>query len=77
MATDPSGDPVTALGSSSGSAAAVALGLARASLGTETDGSVTCPAAICGVVGLKPTVGLLPSDGIVPVALSQERITIK
>jgi len=48
----------TACGSSSGSAAAVAAGLAAAAIGTETDGSVTCPSAVNGVVGLKPTVGL-------------------
>jgi amidase len=46
-------------GSSSGSGAAVAAGLVRLAIGTETDGSVTCPAAINGIVGLKPTVGLV------------------
>jgi len=59
-------------GSSSGSAVAVAAGLVDAALGTETDGSITCPAAVSGVVGLKPTVGLVSRNGIVPVALSQD-----
>ncbi|OYW25341.1 MAG: amidase, partial [Caulobacter sp. 12-67-6] len=49
----------SACGSSSGSGAAVAAGLAWAAIGTETDGSITCPAAINGLVGLKPTVGLV------------------
>src|SRR5690242_4339388 len=48
-----------ACGSSSGSGAAVAAGLVRMAIGTETDGSVTCPASINGIVGLKPTVGLV------------------
>jgi amidase len=59
-------------GSSSGSAVAVAAGLVDAALGTETDGSVTCPASVNGVVGLKPTVGLLSRHRIVPLALSQD-----
>ncbi len=62
----------TACGSSSGSAAAVAAGMAAASLGTETDGSITCPASMDGIVGLKPTLGLLPQQGIVPIAHSQD-----
>ena len=49
----------TACGSSAGSGAAVAAGLATLAVGTETDGSVTCPAATNGVVGLKPTLGLV------------------
>src|SRR5882724_5613479 len=49
----------TACGSSSGSAAAVAASLAAASVGTETDGSITCPASLTGLVGIKPTVGLV------------------
>ncbi|HEX6887775.1 MAG TPA: amidase family protein [Candidatus Nanopelagicales bacterium] len=59
-------------GSSSGSGAALAAGYAPLALGTETDGSITCPAALCGVVGLKPTVGLLPTRGIAPIAASQD-----
>ena len=54
-------------GSSSGSAAAVALGYAPLALGVETNGSIICPAAACGVVGLKPTVGLVSRVGIMPV----------
>ena len=59
-------------GSSSGSAVAVAAGLVDAALGTETNGSITCPAAVNGVVGLKPTVGLVSRSRIVPLALSQD-----
>lgn len=59
-------------GSSSGSAVAVAVNLAAVSIGTETDGSIVCPAAVNGVVGLKPTVGLVSRDGIVPISFSQD-----
>jgi amidase len=59
-------------GSSSGSAAAVAAGEVAAAIGTETDGSITCPAAINGVVGLKPTVGLVSRARIVPISHSQD-----
>ena len=59
-------------GSSSGSAAAVAAGEVAAAIGTETDGSVTCPAALNGVVGLKPTVGLVSRSRIVPISHSQD-----
>jgi amidase len=59
-------------GSSSGSAAAVAAGEVQAAIGTETDGSITCPAAINGVVGLKPTVGLVSRSRIVPISHSQD-----
>ncbi|MGH3491567.1 MAG: amidase [Actinopolymorphaceae bacterium] len=59
-------------GSSSGSGAAVAAGLAPMAVGTETDGSILCPAALCGVVGIKPTVGLIDGTGIVPIAHSQD-----
>lgn len=62
----------TACGSSSGSAVAVAADMAPASVGTETDGSIVCPASVSGIVGLKPTVGLLSQRGIVPVAHSQD-----
>jgi amidase len=59
-------------GSSSGSGAAVAAGLVRLAIGTETNGSVTCPASINGVVGLKPTVGLVSRTHIVPISHSQD-----
>jgi len=59
-------------GSSSGSGAAVAAGLVRLAIGTETDGSITCPAAINGIVGLKPTVGLVSRTDIVPISASQD-----
>jgi amidase len=59
-------------GSSSGSGAAVAAGEVNAAIGTETDGSITCPAAINGVVGLKPTVGLVSRSRIVPISHSQD-----
>jgi amidase len=61
-----------ACGSSSGSGAAVAAGLVRLAIGTETDGSVTCPAAINGIVGLKPTVGLVSRTHVVPISHSQD-----
>jgi amidase len=59
-------------GSSSGSGAAVAAGEVSAAIGTETDGSITCPAALNGVVGLKPTVGLVSRTHIVPISHSQD-----
>ena len=59
-------------GSSSGSGAAVAAGLVRFAIGTETDGSITCPASINGIVGLKPTVGLVSRTHIVPISHSQD-----
>lgn len=62
----------SACGSSSGSAAAVAAGLAPAAIGTETDGSITCPAAMNGLVGLKPTVGLVSRTHVVPISHSQD-----
>jgi len=57
-------------GSSSGSAVAVAADLAAAAVGTETDGSIVCPASINGIVGVKPTLGLVSRSGIIPVAAS-------
>ena len=57
-------------GSSGGSAAALAAGLADAALGTDTGGSIRIPAACCGIVGLKPTYGLVPLDGCFPLAPS-------
>jgi amidase len=62
----------SASGSSSGSAVAAAASLAAVAVGTETDGSITSPAAKCGLVGIKPTVGLVSRDGIVPIAASQD-----
>ncbi len=59
-------------GSSSGSGVAVAAGLAPMAVGTETDGSIACPAALNGIVGLKPTVGLIPRTGVVPISHSQD-----
>src|SRR5256712_9276354 len=64
----------TPCGSSSGSAVAVAANLAAASLGTETDGSILCPASSNGVVGMKPTVGLTSRAGVIPIAHSQDTI---
>jgi amidase len=62
----------SASGSSSGSAVAVAASLCAAALGTETDGSILSPSSVCGIVGLKPTVGLVSRSGIVPIAHSQD-----
>ena len=62
----------TPCGSSSGSAVAVAIGLAPAAVGTETDGSITCPASVNGVVGFKPTVGLVSRTHVVPISHSQD-----
>ncbi|MBV9760624.1 MAG: amidase [Acidobacteriaceae bacterium] len=59
-------------GSSSGSAAAVAANLCALAVGSETDGSVVCPSSMCGIVGIKPTLGLIGRSGIVPIAHSQD-----
>lgn len=59
-------------GSSSGSAVAVAANLCAAAVGTETDGSVICPSHINGIVGIKPTVGLVSRSGIIPISHSQD-----
>ena len=59
-------------GSSSGTGVAVAANLAVAGIGTETDGSIVCPASANGLVGLKPTMGLVSRAGIVPIAASQD-----
>lgn len=72
LALNPHALDRSAGGSSSGPAAAVAAGLAPIAVGTETDGSIVCPAALCGVVGIKPTVGLIPRGGIVPISHSQD-----
>src|SRR6188474_453842 len=62
----------TACGSSSGSGAAVAANLCAAAVGTETDGSIICPSQTNGIVGIKPTLGLLSRTGIIPIAHSQD-----
>jgi amidase len=59
-------------GSSSGSGAALAARLTPLAIGTETDGSITCPASLNGVVGIKPTVGTVSGEGIVPISGSQD-----
>lgn len=59
-------------GSSAGSAVAVSANLTVVSVGTETDGSIVCPAAVNGIVGIKPTLGLVPPDGIIPLAHSMD-----
>ncbi len=59
-------------GSSSGSAAAVAANLCVVAVGSETDGSIVSPASICGLVGIKPTVGLVSRTGIIPISASQD-----
>ena len=59
-------------GSSSGSAAAVAANFCAAAVGTETDGSIISPATYCGIVGLKPTVGLISRSGIIPISKTQD-----
>lgn len=61
-----------ACGSSSGTGAAIAASLATVGVGTETDGSILCPSAVNGLVGFKPTVGVIPADGIVPISASQD-----
>ena len=64
----------TPCGSSSGSAIAVAANLVAVSIGTETDGSIMCPAGINGVVGIKPTVGLTSRSGVIPISVTQDTI---
>jgi amidase len=59
-------------GSSSGSGAAIAAGMAWAAIGTETDGSITCPASLNGIVGFKPTVGMVSRTHVVPISHSQD-----
>jgi amidase len=59
-------------GSSSGSGAAVSAGFCAVAVGTETDGSIVSPATLCGVVGLKPTVGLVSRAGIIPISQTQD-----
>jgi len=59
-------------GSSSGTGAAIAANLSAAGIGTETDGSIVCPSSVCGIVGLKPTAGLISRSGIIPISHSQD-----
>ena len=61
-------------GSSGGSAAAVATGMGLASIGTDTGGSIRIPAAACGVVGLKPSRGDVPTDGVIPLSLTLDHV---
>src|SRR5205085_9182825 len=56
----------------SGSGAAIAASLAAIAVGTETDGSIICPSSTCGIVGIKPTLGLVSRSGIIPIAHSQD-----
>jgi amidase len=72
QAVNPHGAGRNPSGSSSGSGVAVAAGLAPLAVGTETDGSIVSPAAACGVVGIKPTVGLVSRSGIVPISAEQD-----
>ena len=61
-------------GSSSGSAAAVACGMCFAAIGSQTGGSITRPASFCGVSGMKPTHGLIPTEGVLPLAPSLDHV---
>jgi amidase len=72
QAVNPHGTGRNPSGSSSGSAVAVAAGLAPLAVGTETDGSILSPASACGVVGIKPTLGLISRAGIVPISTAQD-----
>jgi amidase len=72
QAVNPHGTGRSPSGSSSGSAVAVAAGLAPLAVGTETDGSIVSPAGVCGVVGIKPTLGLVSRAGVVPISAAQD-----
>jgi amidase len=72
QAVNPHGHGRNPSGSSSGSAVAVAAGLVPLAVGTETDGSIVSPAHACGIVGIKPTLGLISRTGIVPISAEQD-----
>jgi amidase len=72
QAVNPHGTGRSPSGSSSGSAVAVAAGLTALAIGTETDGSIVSPSAACGVVGIKPTLGLVSRTGVVPISAAQD-----
>ena len=69
---NPYGEMRTPCGSSSGSGVVVATGLVDVAIGTETNGSVSCPSSVNGIVGIKPTVGLVSRRGIIPISSSQD-----
>ena len=69
---NPNGINLNPCGSSSGSAVAVASGLVDVAVGTETNGSISCPSSVNGIVGHKPTVGLLSRSGIIPISSTQD-----
>lgn len=70
----PADNRLSSGGSSGGSAVSVASGMAWASIGTDTGGSIRIPASLCGVVGLKPSFGDVPTDGIVPLSVSLDHV---
>src|SRR5437899_62497 len=74
LANNPYSLDRNACGSSSGSAAATAANFTAVSLGSETDGSIVCPANVNGVVGIKPTVGLVSRGGVVPISHTQDTV---
>ena len=69
---NPHGKNRNPCGSSSGSAVAVASGMLDIAIGTETNGSISCPASVNGIVGMKPSVGLVSRSGIVPISATQD-----
>jgi Asp-tRNA(Asn)/Glu-tRNA(Gln) amidotransferase A subunit family amidase len=73
-AANPWDESLVAGGSSSGSAAAVAAGLCYAAIGTDTAGSIRVPASCCGLIGLKPTYGLVSAEGVIPLAVSYDHV---
>ena len=72
LTANPWNYPRSAGGSSSGSGAAVAAGITQWAIGSETDGSIICPASLNGCVGIKPTVGSIPRDAMIPISKSQD-----